>query len=198
MTTYDTPPVNEPTPSEHIPPVPPHDDGDEPDFTPRPRKRARPLSYVLAGLALMALGTVTGIVIQKHEGRATTSTTSATGRSFSGARGTGGTSNGGTGSVAGGGSGGGTVGTVTLVDGNNVYVTDATGNVVKVMTNAASQLTKTDPATIKDVRPGETVIVRGTSATDGSVTATSLTASPAGSTGGFGRSSAGASTPTGG
>src|SRR5438094_359721 len=157
MTTYDTPRVNEPTPSENVPPAPPHDDTDEPDFTPRPRKRARPLTYALAALAFIALGTLAGVMIQKHEDHTTTSTsaTSAAGRAVGTGRGTGGS--GGAGGPAGG--GGGSVGTVTLVDGDNIYVTDTTGNVVKVVTNAATQLTKTDPATIKDLTPGETVIV---------------------------------------
>ena len=198
MTTYDTPRVNEPPHGENIPPAPPHDDTDEPDFTPRPRKRARPLTYALAALAFIALGTLAGVTIQKHEDHTTTSTsaTSAAGLAVGNGRGPG--ANGSAGGPAGGGGGAGTVGTVTLVDGNNVYVTDATGNVVKVVTNAASQLVKTDPATVKDITPGETVIVRGTTATDGSVTATSLTASPAGSTFGLGRSPPGGPTATGG
>jgi len=59
----------------------------------------------------------------------------------------------------GGGAGGGSAvaGTVKLVDGTNVYVTDTNGNVVKVTTNGSSQLTKTDPATTKDVAPGDVV-----------------------------------------
>ena len=47
-------------------------------------------------------------------------------------------------------------GTVKLVDGTNVYVTDTSGNVVKVLTGASSTLTKTDPATTKDIAPGNT------------------------------------------
>ena len=71
-----------------------------------------------------------------------------------------------------------------MIDGNSMYVTETNGTVVKVAINAASQLTKTDPATIKDITPGETVIVRGATATDGSVTATAVTASPAASAAG--------------
>src|SRR5258708_7220634 len=73
--------------------------------------------------------------------------------------------------VAGGGAG---TGTVKLVDGSNVYVTDTSGNVVKILTNDGSTLTKTDPATTKDIAPGSTVIVRGTPNSDGSYTATPL------------------------
>ncbi len=181
MTTYDIPETREPTLAAEVPPAPPYDEGDEPDFTPRPRKRAHRLTYVLGGLALVAIGTLGGITIQKHEGSSTTtaSPTGANAGNFAGGRGAGGGAPG-----AGGGAGGAgaTVGTVKLIDGNSMYVTETNGTVVKVAINAASQLTKTDPATIKDVTPGETVIVRGTTATDGSVTATSVTASPAAST----------------
>jgi len=196
MTTYDTPPINQPTTNANLPPAPPHDD-DEPEFTPRPRKRPRRLTYVLAALSLIAIGTLAGISIQKHEAHTTAPTTTVTGRTVATGRAPG-NAGGGTSGFAGGGGGGGTVGTVTLVNGNEVYVTDTTGNVVKVVTNAASQLTQTDRATIKDITPGETVIVRGTTATDGTVTATALTASPAGSTGGAGRTSAAGSTGKGG
>ena len=82
---------------------------------------------------------------------------------------------GGFGFGGGGGAGGGAVtGTVKLVDGKNVYVTDTSGNVVKVATVGSSQLTKTDPATTKDVAPGDVVIVRGTQNSDGSYTASTL------------------------
>ena len=84
-----------------------------------------------------------------------------------------------------------TFGTIKLVDGKNVYVTDTSGNVVKVATSASSQLTKTDPATTSDVAPGDVVIVRGTQNSDGSYTAQSLVISTAGALGGTGAASAG-------
>lgn len=174
MTTYDTrSEASEHTQAIAVPPAPPYtgdDEGDEPDFTPRTRKRAHRLTYVLGGLALVAVGTFGGITIQKHEGGSTTtaSPTGANAGNFAG-RGAGG----------GAGGAGATVGTVKLIDGNSLYVTETNGTVVKVAINAASQLSKTDPATIKDLTPGETVIVRGATATDGSVTATAVTASPA-------------------
>jgi hypothetical protein len=183
MTTYDIPETREPTLAAEVPPAPPYDEGDEPDFTPRPRKRAHRLTYVLGGLALVAIGTLGGITIQKHEDHGSTTTASPSGANtgnFVG-RGAGGGAPG-----AGGGAGGAgaTVGTVKLIDGNSMYVTETNGTVVKVAINAASQLTKTDAATIKDITPGEAVIVRGATATDGSVTATSVTASPAASAAG--------------
>ena len=187
MTTYDTQSeTNEHPQAIDVPPAPPYDDGEEPDFTPRPRKRAHRLTYVLGGLALVAIGTLGGIAIQKHEDRGSATTASATGATagaFAGGRGAGGAPGAGGGGGGAGGAGA-TVGTVKLIDGSNIYVTEANGTVVKVAVNAASQLTKTDPATIKDITPGESVIVRGATGTDGSVTATAVTASPAASAAG--------------
>jgi hypothetical protein len=183
MTTYDTETeTSEPTLALEVPPAPPYDEGDEPVFTPRPRKRAHRLTYALGGLALVAIGVLGGIAIQKHEDPAGTTPASpagATAGNFAGGRGAAGAGSGG-----GAGGAGATVGTVKLIDGNNIYVTETNGTVVKVATNAASQLTKTDPATIKDITPGETVIIRGATATDGTVTATAVTATPAASTAG--------------
>ena len=173
-------------------PAPPYDDGDdEPEFTPRPRRRAHALTFVLGGALLLAAGFLGGVLLQKHEDHgssSSTGTTAARARAFAaaaGATGSGSTVAGGAGGrgfggFGGGGGGGGAVaGTVKLVDGTNVYVTDTNGNVVKVLTGGSSQLTKTDPATIKDVAPGQTVIVRGTQNSDGSYTATSVVISSA-------------------
>jgi hypothetical protein len=175
-------------------PAPPYDDGDdEPEFRPRPRRRAHLLTFVLAAALLAGAGFYGGVLLQKHEdhgstsasatgsGRAARFAAGASGASgATGASGAAGGAGGGGGRFGGGGFGGGAgggsavAGTVKLVDGTNVYVTDSNGNVVKVTTNGSSQLTKTDPATTKDVAPGDVVTVRGTQNSDGSYTATSL------------------------
>ena len=183
-------------------PAPPYVDGDdEPAFRPRPRRRAHLLTFVLAGALLVGAGFYGGVLLQKHEDHGSTSASAAlsgraarfaagggaTGASgTSGATGTGGAGGGGGrfggfgGGGFGGGAGGGSAvaGTVKLVDGTNVYVTDTNGNVVKVTTNGSSQLTKTDPATTKDVAPGDVVTVRGTQNSDGSYAATSVVIIP--------------------
>ena len=57
-----------------VPPAPPYDDdGDEPEFRPRPRRRAHMLTYVLAGAMLVAAGFVVGVVVQKHQGSSNSS-----------------------------------------------------------------------------------------------------------------------------
>jgi hypothetical protein len=175
-------------------PAPPYDDGyEEPEFRPRPRRRAHALTFVLAGALLVGVGFYGGVLVQKHQDKGRTSTTaSARGRAFaaaaggatgasgaSGASGAGGAGGRGFGGGGFGGGGGAVTGTVKLVDGKNVYVTDTNGNVVKVETGASSQLTKTDPATTKDVAPGDVVIARGTQNSDGSYSASTLVISPA-------------------
>jgi hypothetical protein len=163
-----------------VPPAPPYDDdGDEPEFRPRPRRRAHMLTYVLAGAMLVAAGFVVGVVVQKHQGSSNSSSNSGAAAAAARFRGAAGATGGGRGGAAGnfgGGAGGGTFGTVKLVDGKNVYVTDAQGNTVKVVTSDSSTITKTDPSKLAAIAPGDTVIVRGTASPDGSVvTATSLT-----------------------
>jgi hypothetical protein len=189
-------------------PAPPYEDGDdEAAFRPRPRRRAHLLTFVLAGALLVGAGFYGGVLLQKHEDHGSTSAsasaalsgraarfaagggaTGATGATgASGATGGGGAGGGGGrfGGFGGGGAGGGSAvaGTVKLVDGTNVYVTDTNGNVVKVTTNGSSQLTKTDPATTKDVAPGDVVTVRGTQNSDGSYAATSVVIIPPSATG---------------
>lgn len=66
-------------------------------------------------------------------------------------------------------------GTVKVIDGANIYVTDGQGNVVKVVTTASSRFTRTGTGSIQDVRPGDTVIVQGQKGDDGVVTATGVT-----------------------
>jgi hypothetical protein len=182
------------TPAPTHAPAPPYDDGyEEPEFRPRPRRRAHALTFVLAGAFLVGAGFYGGVLVQKHQDNGTsTGTGAARARAFASA--TGGTT--GTGGAAGRGFGGGgfggggpggggaVTGTVKLVDGKNVYVTDTSGNVVKVETGAGSQLTKTDPATTKDVAPGDVVIVRGTQNSDGSYAASTLVISSASALGG--------------
>ena len=54
-----------------------------------------------------------------------------------------------------------TAGTVAYLDGSTLYVTNSEGNTVKVITSDATTVSKTVKSSVKDIRPGETVTVRG-------------------------------------
>jgi hypothetical protein len=86
--------------------------------------------------------------------------------------------------------GGGTVGTVKLVDGTNVYITDASGNLVKVTTQPGLVVTINKDGSVADLVAGETVVVTGTAAADGSIAATAIRSGTA--LAGQGRAGAGA------
>jgi len=143
----------------------------------------------LLALAVVATGAFWGgVLVQKHHDRHLVSTSAAataaaTGRGRGGGAGFGGA-----------GFAGATVGQVKLVDGSIIYVTDTSGNTVTVKTTDSSKFTKQTPVGLKDVQPGDAVIVRGAPQSDGSISAATLSDSgPAGTTGGAGaRSGAGA------
>jgi hypothetical protein len=110
------------------------------------------------------------------------STSSAAGSAFAQARAAGLRSGGaGFARPGAGGFGGGnaTTGTVTLIKGTTLYVTDSTGNTVLVKTSASSQVTKSVTTTVKAIRPGDTVTFVGTQQSDGSYTPSSITLSSA-------------------
>jgi hypothetical protein len=67
-----------------------------------------------------------------------------------------------------------TVGTVTAIKGSTLYVTDASGNTVKIATSAGSQVTKTVTGSVDDVHPGDTVVVTGTKRSNGTIDARSI------------------------
>ncbi|MER7466638.1 DUF5666 domain-containing protein [Streptomyces sp. NPDC097981] len=79
------------------------------------------------------------------------------------------------------GTGGGmTTGTVKLVDGTTLYVTDAQGNVVKVTTDDNTQITEAKNGKVSDLQPGQTVTVRGSQNPSGDVAATTVAQGGAG------------------
>ena len=67
-----------------------------------------------------------------------------------------------------------------LVDGKNVYVQDFSGNVVKVTTNAATDVNLTTKGTVSQLKPGTSVIVQGTASSDGTTTAATSISQSAG------------------
>jgi Domain of unknown function (DUF5666) len=78
-------------------------------------------------------------------------------------------------------------GTVTAIQGSTVYVTNSAGNLVKVTIAATTTFTRDAKATAASLQPGDTVVVEGSTAKNGVVTASSVAATQAGVTAGFGR-----------
>jgi hypothetical protein len=170
-----------------------------PPVEPRRRSRVNIATAVLAALVFAAGTFYAGVRVEKSKAKtSTTGSLAAAFSRFAGARGAGaagGTGARGTGTGAGAGAGGAagagagvTVGTVKLVDGNNVYVTDTSGGITKVAVGSSATVTVSSSGKVSDVKPGDTVIVRGAAGSDGTVNATSLSDSGAGgaAAGGFG------------
>jgi hypothetical protein len=124
-----------------------------------------------------------------------TAGTGAAARTGSGASGLRGLFGGGAGGFAGAG-GAGTFGTVSSISGNSLYITEATGNTVKVTLSSATKVTKNVAVGKKAVRPGDTVVVAGAKNSNGTVAATTVSdtgAGAGGATGGTGSSSSSSS-----
>ncbi|WP_052397948.1 hypothetical protein [Streptomyces sp. NRRL F-5123] len=174
-----------------------------------PPRRALPwLTLTLSACIVAAGAFIGGVYVEKHHGNNAASnpfaalanargngqgaaggTGTGSGRGFGGTgtgtgRGFGGTGAG-TGTAAGGGL---TVGTVKLVDGDTIYVTDAQGNTVKVTTSTSTKVTESKDGKVSDLKAGQTVTIRGTTGSSGDVTATTVTqgeTAPTGFGGGF-------------
>jgi hypothetical protein len=165
---------------------------------PSERPRRSKVNIATAGLAVLVVAAgafYAGVSVEKSHAKSSTSSNlaaafsrfaggRAAGTGATGARGTGGA-----GALAGAGV---TVGQVKLVDGKNVYVTDTSGGITKIVTDSTSTITVSKSGKVSDVKPGDTVIVRGAAAKDGTVKATSITDSGAGAAGGFGGGRGGA------
>jgi hypothetical protein len=189
---------------------------DEPEELPRrPRRRLlAPVPLALLAALLIACGFIGGVLVEKGQG----GTTSASGAASSGlasrfaalkgaapgaGAGAGASSAAGSGSkggagafpgLGGSGSGGVTTGEVAYVRGNTLYVTDSQGNTVKVNASAGSKVTKTVSTKAQSIHPGSTVVVLGSKASNGSISATSITVSSAASTSATGSGASSSST----
>jgi hypothetical protein len=139
----------------------------------RRRKKLPAITAALALAVAVAGGVVGGVEVQKHWGASTSA--AATGRP-AGFAGFAGRFGGGGGATAGGAAGApAATGTVTLIKGSTLYVTDASGNTVLVHTTATSKVDKTVAGTIKTVHPGDSVTVTGSQNSDGSYSARQIT-----------------------
>lgn len=193
---------------------------DESELPRRPRRRLlTPIPLALLAALLIACGFIGGVLVQKGQGGTASPTGGASGfpsglaalkgavpgAGAAGGKSSAGGSGGGAGAFPGlGGAGGGvTTGEVAYVRGSTLYVTDSQGNTVKVSAAAGSKVTKTVSTKANRIHPGATVVVLGSKAKDGSISASSISVSSAASgsatSAGTSPSSAGAgsgSTPT--
>jgi hypothetical protein len=148
----------------------------------RRRRAITPVTRALLVLVLAGCAFLGGVLVQKSQAKATSANALPTGVPANIAALFGG---GTTTTVAG--SGGSastgaaqTFGTIKLVDGKNVYVSDAQGNVVKVATNGSTKITVNKDGTVDQLKPSTSVIVQGTRGSDGTITATSVSETSAG------------------
>ena len=157
---------------------------DEPMPTRAVRAKLGRLTFVLMALVLAAGTYYLGVLSEKNSVAAKPAGNPGTGAGAATPGVNGGQQGGAQGGATGG--GGATAGTVKLVDGTNLYVTDASGTVVKIATTPASVFTINATGTIKQVKPGDTVIITGAAGADGTVTATAIRDQGVGGFGGFG------------
>jgi hypothetical protein len=163
-------------------------------LTRRPRAKLPSLTLVLAAIVVASAGFLGGAMVGKHYGSSGTGNLAAfrglaARASASASAGTGGTGSG-TGSGFGGrggvfGGGNATVGTIKLIDGRTVYVQTTAGDIVQVATSAGTKVTVSSTVPVKDLQPGETVIVQGSKNSSGAIAATSISQTSLGG-GGFG------------
>jgi len=157
------------------------EDGDAwPVRTPRPGIRMRFPTAVLVALLIAGGGIWGGAALQRAHGTTTTGGgASAFARFAAGSFGGGGAR--GARSFGGGAAASSAAaGIVTVVQGNVLYVTTANGGLVKVILSKSTTLTRVAKTTPSGLRPGDTVIVQGTKAKNGTVAATSVADSAAG------------------
>jgi hypothetical protein len=91
------------------------------------------------------------------------------------------------GAGAGGFGGGMSRGTVAGIDGPTITVTTADGSTVTVSTDSSTTVSLRQAAALSDLAAGQTVQVRGTTGTDGTITATAITEGDVAFGGGAGR-----------
>ena len=152
-------------------------------LTRRPRAKLPSLTLVLAALVVASAGFLGGIVVGKHYGSSGSSSAASAFRRFAaGASATAGGGGGGGGGFA---AGNATIGTIKLIDGSTVYVQTSGGDIVQVATSAGTKVTASSTVRVKDLQPGETVIVEGSKNSTGGVTAASISQTSLGA--GFGR-----------
>ena len=140
------------------------------------------LPWPVAGLLvlLLAFGGLWAGAYMQRSSSSSSSSASPFGGSFSFPGGA--ASGRGTGGAGGfpGASSSGTAGTVTDIIGSTLYVTTGSGSLVAVTVGTNATVDRNAKSSLAALQPGDTVTVQGTKAKDGSVTASSVSATQAG------------------
>jgi hypothetical protein len=173
------------------------------ELPPRPRRRVlTPLPLALLAALAIAGGFIAGVLVEKGQGGSTSAAgggggafasrlAALRGGASSGASSSGTTSGSSSGSRSGaaggassglglagaagsGAAGSATVGQVAYATRGTLYVTTSEGNTVKVTAAPGAGVTKTVKTSIAAIHPGETVIVAGSSAANGAISASSV------------------------
>jgi len=159
-------------------------EGDDvwPARSPRRGLRLKYPTAVLLALLIGAGGLWGGAALQRGQGTGTTgAAASAFSRlasgGFSFTRGSSGSSRS---SIPGSASLSAAAGIVTVIQGDTLYVTTASGGLVKVILGKSTTYTRNAKSTASALQPGDTVIVQGTKAKNGTVSATSVADTAAG------------------
>jgi hypothetical protein len=143
-------------------------------LAPRPRRRLlAPLPLALLGVLLVAAGFIGGVLVQKHAGGSSGGGGFPGAGAFAAARQAGGLG------APTGQSGQGTTGTVSAKKGDVIYVATSDGTTVKVRLGDAT-VTRTAEVGRNQIHPGDSVVVQGATQDNGTVKATSVTATAAG------------------
>jgi hypothetical protein len=163
----------------------------------RPRRRFfNRKSAALAAAITCAAGFYAGVGVEKSQlaGAATASAAPA-GATSQGSTATGSGARAGFPGAARGGANA-SIGTVSSVNGKTVYLTDTTGNTVKVTLSSATKITKSESVSKASLRPGDAVVIQGAKSSNGTITATSVSDSGASATRGNSGTTGNATTTT--
>jgi hypothetical protein len=152
---------------------------------PRRRRRWRvltPVTGALFAVLLVALGFIGGALAERGKASSSAAGTGAPRAGFAARGGAGGFGGqGGRGGPPGTApaGGGAVVGQVANLSGRTIYLTDTQGNTVKVRVPKGATVTKTSNAGFGAINPGDTLVVQGARAKNGTVTAGSVRATAA-------------------
>ena len=159
------------------------DDDDEwPTQAPRRGLRLRIPTAILLALLVAAGAFWGGAAVQRSQGTSTSSFAATAARFRAGLGASGASGSSAASRFFGAGSTAAATGTVTDIQGSTLYVTDASGNLVTVKVAPAVKVSRDAASSLSALRPGDTVIVQGATAKNGTVTASSVSATAAGIT----------------